>query len=128
MKNAKPIPLQINFRNLDTSEAVEAKVREKVDHLRRFYPSIHSCHVAIEQLHRQHHQSNHFHVRIHLKVPGHELVAGREPDENHAYSDLYVALRNALDAMRRQLEDLIRHQQGHVKHHEERPLGHINIA
>ena len=125
MNTPKPIPLQINFRNLDTSEAVEAKVREKVNHLGRFYPGIKSCHVAIEQLHRHHHQGNHFHVRIDVKVAGHELVAGREPDENHAYSDLYVALRDAFDAMRRQLEDLVRHQQGHVKHHEERPHGHI---
>ncbi len=125
MKTAQPIPLQINFRNLDTSEAVEARVRKKVEHLGRFYPGIKSCRVTIEQLHRHHHQGNHFHVRMDLMVPGHELVAGREPDENHAYSDLYVALRDAFDAIRRQLEDLVRHQQGHVKHHEERPHGHI---
>ena len=125
MNTAKPIPLQINFRNLDTSVAAKAKILEKLDRLRRFYPSIQSCHVAIEQLHRQHHQGNHFHVRIHLKAPGHELVSGSEPDENHAYSDLYIAMRDAFDAMGRQLEDLVRHQQGHVKHHEQRPHGHI---
>jgi ribosome-associated translation inhibitor RaiA len=125
MSTTKPIPLQVIFRKLDTSDAVEARVRDKVDKLGHFYPSINSCRVAIEQLHRHHQQGNHFHVRIDLKVPGHELVAGREPDENHAYSDVYVALRDAFDAMRRQLEDLVRHQQGHVKHHEERPHGHI---
>ena len=125
MSTTKPIPLQVIFRNLETSGAVEARVREKVDKLGRFYPSINNCRVAIEQLHRHHHQGNHFHVRIDLKVPGHELVADREPDENHAYSDVYVALRDAFDAMRRQLEDLVRLQQGHVKHHEERPHGHI---
>ena len=125
MSTTKPIPLQVIFRKLETSETVEARVREKVDKLGRFYPSINNCRVAIEQLHRHHHQGNHFHVRIDLKVPGHELVADREPDENHAYSDVYVALRDAFDAMRRQLEDLVRLQQGHVKHHEERPHGHI---
>lgn len=46
----------------------------------------------IEQLYRQHHQGNHFHVRIQLNVPGHELVSGSEPDENRAYSDLYIAM------------------------------------
>ena len=119
------ISLQVTFRNLEPSPAVEAKVRERVNKLGHFYPSINSCRVAIEQLHRHHHQGNHFRVRIDLKVPDHELVADREPDEKHAYTDVYVALRDAFDAMRRQLEDLARHQQGHIKHHEERPHGHI---
>ena len=125
MNAAQPIPLQINFRNLETSEAVEAKVREKVNKLGHFYPTINSCRVVIEQRHRHHTQGNHFHVRIDLKVPGHELIAGREPDQNHAYTDVYVALRDAFSAMRRRLEDLARHQQGHVKHHEEKRHGHI---
>lgn len=125
MNAAQPIPLQINFRNLETSEAVEAKVREKVNKLGHFYPTINSCRVVIEQRHRHHTQGNHFHVRIDLKVPGHELIAGREPDQNHAYTDVYVALRDAFSAMRRQLEDLAKHQQGHVKQHEEKRHGHI---
>jgi ribosome-associated translation inhibitor RaiA len=119
------IPLQVNFRNLDASEALEAKIREKVDKLGQSYPAIKSCHVVVEQLHKHHHQGNHFHVRIELKVPGHELIAGREPDQNHAYTDAYVALRDAFRAMRRQLEDLLRHQQSHIKHHDEKPHGHI---
>lgn len=125
MNAAQPIPLQINFRNLETSEAVEAKVREKVNKLGHFYPTIDSCRVVIEQRHRHHTQGNRFHVRIDLKVPGNELIAGREPEQNHAYTDVYVALRDAFSAMRRQLEDLARHQQGHVKHHEEKRHGHI---
>ena len=116
----QPIPLQISFRNLDKSEALETKIREKVEKLGQFYPSINSCRVVVEQLHKHHHQGNHFHVRMDLKVPGHELIAGREPDLNHAYTDVYVALRDATHAMRRQLEDLLRRQQGHVKHHEEK--------
>lgn len=125
MSPHKPIPLQVIFRHLDVSEALEAKVREKIDKLGQFYPSIDSCRVVIEQLHKHHHQGNHFRVLIDLKVPGHELLAGREPDQNPAYTDAHVALRDAFRAMRRQLEDLVRHQQGHTKHHEEKPHGHI---
>ena len=125
MNTAHPIPLQITFRNLASSEALEARVRRQVDKLGTFYPSIHHCHVTIAQLHRHHSQGNHFHVRVDLKVPGNELTAGREPDQNHAYTDVHVALRDAFDAMHRQLEDLLRHQQGHVKHHATKPHGHI---
>lgn len=125
MKSPLQIPLQINFRNLETSPALEAKIREKVEKLGHFYPSINHCRVTVEQLHRHRHQGNHFQVRIDLQVPNHNLIAGREPDQNHAYTDVYVALRDAFTAIRRQLEDLVRHQQGLVKHHEERPHGHV---
>ena len=125
MTRPKQIPLHINFRNLETSPALEAKIREKADKLGHICPSINSCRVTVEQLHRHHHQGNNFHIRIDLKVPHHELVADREPDKNHDYTDVYVALRDAFDAVKRQLEDWVMHQQGLVKHHEQKPHGHI---
>ena len=125
MKPTAPVPLEIHFRHLAHSEALETHIRHQVDKLGKFHPSLHNGHVTIEQLHRHHTQGNHFHVRMGVKVPGHELIADRQPDQNHAYTDVYVAIRDAFDAMRRQLEELVRHQQGHVKQHEERPHGHI---
>lgn len=125
MPATKPIPLQVSFRNLEHSDAVEAKIHEKLAKLATFYTPIDSCRVAVEQLHKHHHQGNLFRIRIDLMVPGHELIADHAPDENHAHTDVYVALRDAFNAMRRQLEDLKRHQQGHVKQHEEKPHGHI---
>ena len=115
MAHSPQLPLQVTFRNLDHSDAVEARIREKLDKLCQFHPTVMSCRVAVEQLHRHHQQGNHFHIRIDLKVPGHELVAGREPDLNHAYADIYVAIRDAFDALKRQLEDLVRQQQDKVK-------------
>jgi len=40
-------PLEITFRNLDHSDAVEAKVREKVAKLEQAYDRITSCRVAL---------------------------------------------------------------------------------
>ena len=42
------IPLQITFRNIDSSDSVEARVRERLDRLTRFKDRITSCRVAIE--------------------------------------------------------------------------------
>lgn len=119
------IPLQITFRDLEKSEALESRIREQVDKLGHFYTGINSCRVTVEKLHKHHHQGNHFHVRVDIKTTGHELLAGREPDQNQAYTDVYVAVRDAFKAMRRQLEDLVRQQQGQVKHHAQRPHGHV---
>ncbi len=119
------MPLEISFRHLESSQELESQIREKVEKLRQFHPDIRNCHVMVEQLNRHHHPGQHFHVRIDLKVTGHTLISGREPDLKHSCTDVHTALRDAFKAMRRKLEDLARHQQGRVKHHEERPHGHI---
>lgn len=112
------LPLQVVFRNMQPSAAVEAKVRERADQLEQFYQPIMSCRVTVEAHHKHHHQGNLFHVRVDLKVPEAELVASRDPGEHHAHEDVFVAVRDAFDAVRRQLEDYIRRRRGHVKSHE----------
>ena len=119
------MPLQIAFRNLDRSEAIEARIRERAEKLDQYHGRIMSCRVAVEALHKHHRHGNHYHVRIDLTVPGGELVANREPDEHHAYTDVYVAIRDAFDAIRRQLEDYGRRQSRQVKEHEVPPHGRV---
>ena len=116
------LPLQISFRGMDASPAVEAKVRERVDKLARQDPSIVSCRVVVEAPHRHHHQGRLFHVRVDLTVPGAELVVNREPGEHHAHEDVFVAIRDAFDAMRRQVQDHLRVRRGVVKTHAEPPV------
>jgi len=111
------IPIQITFRNLKRSPALEAEVREHAERLDKFYDRITGCRVVIEERHKHHRRGNHFQVRVDVTVPGSELVANREPDEHHAYTDAHVAIRDAFDSMRRQLEDYARKQDGRVKAH-----------
>lgn len=106
------IPLQVTFRDMPTSEAVEARVREKADKLSRFYDRIINCRVVIEMPQRHKHQGKLHSVRIDLSVPGAELVANHARDE-----DVYVAVRDAFAAITRQLEEFARMQRGEVKSH-----------
>jgi ribosomal subunit interface protein len=113
-----PTWLQITFRNMETSPAVEAKVRERVGELEQFYDRIVSCRVMIEAPHQRRHQGDLYHIRVDLKVPGREIVVKRDPPEHHAHEDIYVAVRDCFDAVRRQLEDHVRRQRGDIKGHE----------
>ena len=117
------LPLEIVFRNLEPSEAIEARVRERAEKLEKFYKDIMSCRVVVEAGHKHHHKGNLYHVRVDLKVPSAELVASREPQDHHAHEDVYVAIRDSFDAMRRQLEDYSRRRRGQVKTHEQVPGG-----
>lgn len=110
--------LQITFRDMPHSETVEADIRERAEKLDQFYDSIMSCRVMVEAPHGHHHQGNLYHIRIDLTVPGKELVVNRAPSKHHAHEDIYVSIRDAFDAMRRQLQDFKRQQEGHVKQHD----------
>ncbi|MGE3376575.1 MAG: VTT domain-containing protein [Vicinamibacteria bacterium] len=111
--NAMQLPVQVTYRGMDSSAALDAAVREKAAKLEQFHPRIMSCRVVVEEIARHQAKGKPFEVRIDLKVPGGEIAVTREHD-----SDVYVALRDAFDAARRKLEDFAREQRGDVKHHE----------
>jgi ribosomal subunit interface protein len=111
-------PLRITFRDMDPSAALEDHIRERAGKLDQYYERIMGCHVVVESPHRHRHQGKVFHIRIDLTVPQGELVVNREPEANHAHEDAFVAIRDAFDAMRRQLQDYARQQRGEVKKHE----------
>ncbi len=112
------LPLQISFRDIPPSEAVETKIRERAEKLDRYYDRIMSCRVVVEAPHGRHHQGKLFHVRVDLTVPGGELVVSREPAQHHAHEDVFVAIRDAFDAAQRQLADHARRHRGDTKTHE----------
>lgn len=99
------LPLQITVRNMSLSSAAEENIREKAAKLDGVCENIMSCRVVVEAPHKRHHKGVLYNVRIDMTVPGSELVVKREPHE-----DLYVAIRDAFDAARRQLEELVRRQ------------------
>ena len=103
------IPIEITFRDMERSDAVEAAIREKAEKLERFYDKIMSCHVMVEAPHGHHHQGRLFQVRIDLTVPDAELVVNREHHHrDHSHEDVYVAIRDAFNAMQRQVQDYAR--------------------
>ena len=51
------VPLQISFHNMASSEAIEARVRERSTRLERFFDGIISCRVTVEAPHKQPHRS-----------------------------------------------------------------------
>ena len=106
------IPLQITIRDMEHSEALETHIRDKVNKLEEFFNHIMSCRVVVEMPHKHHHQGKQFNVRIDIGVPGSEIAVNRDHAE-----DVYVALRDAFDAAKRQLEDYARKMRGDIKTH-----------
>ena len=122
------IPLEIVFRNMDRSDAIEARVREKAERLERFSENITRCRVAIEAPHRHQHHGKLYKVGIEIGVPGRQLVINHAGPLDQAHEDVYVAIRDAFAAATRRLEDHVQIRRGQVKRHETRTEGRDRSA
>lgn len=108
------LPLQITTRKVSLSENALETIEQKTRKLETFTDQIIGCRVMVETPHRHKHQGILYNVRIDLTMPGAELVVKREPAE-----DLYIAIRDAFDAARRQILSYQRKRRGEFKFHEE---------
>jgi ribosomal subunit interface protein len=120
------LPLQITFRGMEASPALESRIRELAQRLERFSAQIVRCHVIVEAPHHHGRQGQLYEVHILLTTPGAELIATREHRERHSHEDAYVAVRDAFRALRRQLEDYERERRQDVKYHEPGPSGWVS--
>ena len=107
--------LQITFRNMERSAAIEDKVREKAKRLEKFAERMVGCQVVVEAPHQHHRKGNLYLVRIDVTMPGGRIAVNRESGQHREYKEIGVALRDAFDTARRQLEDYTRRQNGAVK-------------
>jgi cold shock CspA family protein/ribosome-associated translation inhibitor RaiA len=120
------IPLQVSFRHMDHSAAIEALIREKVAKLDAFPDHIIGCRVVVEPAGKHHENGNLYQVRIDITVPSEEIVVVRQPSQHTEYKDIQVALRDAFDSARRRLEDYVRRRQGCVKVLEAAPHARVS--
>ena len=120
-------PVDIEFRNMDRSEAVEAAIHERCVKLERFSGDVMHCRVTVEAPHRHHGKGNLYRVSIDLHAPGKEIIVDRERGKDHAHEDVYVAVRDAFAAARRQLDKFVRANRRDSKAHANLPSPHGRI-
>jgi ribosome-associated translation inhibitor RaiA/cold shock CspA family protein len=119
------IPLEIAWHNTGKSEALESKIRARVDKLHRYFNHINSCRVVVDVPHRSPNSAKRFHVRIEVRVPDREIVVSRDPGDNEDHYDPDIAIRDAFDAMDRRLESHSQQVRGQVKTLDRPPQGRV---
>jgi len=114
------LPVQITFRDIAKSAAVEAAILERAERLERFSEHIMACKVVVGMIQKHKHQGKLFNIRVDLTVPGAEIVVNRDKAE-----DIYVVIRDAFDAVKRKLDEHVRRIRGDVKLHEVEAHGRV---
>jgi ribosome-associated translation inhibitor RaiA len=94
-------PVQIQYQGIDASEPLSTLIFTRAEALGRLHDRIVSLRVVVAAPHHHHRQGNHYHVRIELQVPGHDIVVDHGAEQSD--EDAYQAVRHAFDAIRRRL-------------------------
>ena len=109
------LPLQITFRHMDASPALENRIRQLASRLDKFSEHIMHCHIVVEPPAHHKHQGYLYDFRIDITVPDREIAIRHAHPADRAHEDPYLALRDAFRAARRKLEDYERKHRGDVK-------------
>jgi ribosome-associated translation inhibitor RaiA len=111
--------LQIAFKNMSSSEFLEALVRERVDRLERFHPHITGARVVIEVPHRSAEGGKMpIGIAVEVDIPGHNtIVAKGEQDKRETKGDQTAVINRVFEAVERQLEQIASIRNGVVKSH-----------
>lgn len=110
-----PFPLNVTFRDMEPSPAIDEAIRSWAGKLEHVYDRIERCHVVIERPHQRHRQGQRMRVSVTLAVPGPDVVVSHDHALDGSHENVYVAIRDAFRAARRQLEDHVRRQRWDVK-------------
>jgi ribosomal subunit interface protein len=97
----RPVPLQITFRGMKHCDALAQRITAKMSKLRRIEPRILGCRVIVEALPAP--RGSRFTVHIRVTMPGAELVATHDGDLADSHDNVYLALRDSVNAIVRQL-------------------------
>jgi len=117
------IPLEISFRDVPKTEAIENLIRDKVKKLEKICDHITGCRVAVERPHNYVKTGSQFRIRLNITVPpGHEVVISKEPGNNDMNDSLTTVIRNAFSAARKQLQKLTAIQRRETKTHPEQEV------
>lgn len=119
-------PVQITYRGMDRTDAIEAHIHEQVAKLERYYDHIIYCNVVVDTPPGPYqHHGQLYDVRIEMGIPGEEIVVSHQGPKDRAHRDFYVAVRDAFEAARKQLLEAAQRQRRHVKTHTVLPHGRV---
>jgi len=95
---------QVVFRGIDHSQAVEDAVYKRLNKLERFSDEIQSLRVILESPHNNHYKGKVYHVGVEAFIPNHDIHVTHEQHDKHEHEDIYVAIRDAFNALERRLK------------------------
>lgn len=96
-------PLELVYRHMSAAQHLDERVRANVERVERLFGRLITCRVVIDAPHRRKAKGNRYDVHIEAHGPMGVFIVNAEPGDALAHSDALVAVRDAFDALERQL-------------------------
>jgi ribosomal subunit interface protein len=106
---------QVVFRGIEHSQAVEDAVHKRLSKLERFSDEIQSLRVILESPHKNHFKGKVYHIGVEALIPNYDIVIAHEQHDKHEHEDIYVAIRDAFNALERRLKSVYGKQRAHIR-------------
>ena len=107
-----PPIVKLSFRHIERSGALEDRARKLGARLERFSGRITQCHMTLEGPGNGRDGGLGYLVKIDLTVPGAQIHADSLHVDGVGHKDIYLALRDAFNSAKRQLQRLHRDRYG----------------
>jgi hypothetical protein len=99
-------PMTLTFRHIDHSGTLEDRARKIGSRLEHFCERVKRCHMTLEGPGNGSTAGAPYLVKIDLIVPGAQIHADSLHLDGAGHEDIYLALRDAFNNAKRQLQDL----------------------
>lgn len=102
------IPLQITFRGMSPSPAIESLIRERSARMERFNERIIRCHAVVGVPHRHSRKGRDYTVHLDITTPTGSIVVSRDQVGDGSRRAFDMAVRDAFDTATRRMEEELR--------------------
>ena len=114
---------EITYRHLEKTAPIQSLIEEKIAKLEQFCDYMNSCRVVVEKENDHPSSGSPYRVSIDVTIPhNRELAVVESPDRGKQYPPLEAVIRDAFEAMRRQLLSITTEQKGERKVHPEQQV------
>ncbi len=95
--------IEISFRDMDPSDAIEQHIRNKASKLTEKYDDITGIRAVVGLPHNHSQKGKIAHVSLEIGLPGELVAITNDNHDKHEHEDMYVALRDAFDKAQRRI-------------------------
>ncbi|MGB1091770.1 MAG: HPF/RaiA family ribosome-associated protein [Oceanobacter sp.] len=98
--------LAISFRDIEHSDAVEQKIREKAAKLTSTFDDITGIRAVVALPHNHSYKGKLAHVSLEIGLPGETVAITHDCHDNSDHENMYVAVRDAFEKASRKVRKI----------------------
>ena len=98
--------LEISFRDIGHSDAIEQHIRDKAGKLTSTYDDIIGIRAVVAMPHNHSYKGKLAHVSLEVGLPGQTVAITRDNHDQHEHEDMYLAVSDAFDKAQRKIQQI----------------------